>query len=96
VIDFLFYSIFGSAEPRDRNAKRKRCSTTNQSNQQWRQEMTRRIIFSSLVSIMVLALIIWAISCAVNPVTGKREFMLLTESDEIALGQQTDQEVIQT
>ncbi len=58
--------------------------------------MTRRIILSSLVSIMVLALIIWAISCAVNPVTGKREFMLLTESDEIALGQQTDQEVIQT
>ncbi len=58
--------------------------------------MTRKIILSSLAGMMVLALIIWAISCAVNPVTGKREFMLLTESDELALGQQTDQEVIQT
>jgi len=43
-----------------------------------------------------MALIVWIISCAVNPVTGKRELMLLTESDEIALGKQSDQEVVQT
>jgi predicted Zn-dependent protease len=35
-------------------------------------------------------------SCAVNPVTGKRDFMLLTEADEIQLGKQTDAEVIAT
>lgn len=49
-----------------------------------------------LVSIVFVAILVWAISCAVNPVTGKREFMLLTQSDEIALGQQTDQEIVAT
>ncbi|HEX9971592.1 MAG TPA: M48 family metalloprotease, partial [bacterium] len=58
--------------------------------------MRRKIIFKVTMSIIVLALTIWAISCAVNPVTGKREFMLLTQGDELALGQQTDQEIIQT
>lgn len=58
--------------------------------------MRKKIFFKATMSIIVLALIIWAISCAVNPVTGKREFMLLTQSDELALGQQTDQEIIQT
>jgi len=41
-----------------------------------------------------LVALIWIIACAINPVTGKREFMLLSESDEVALGQQSDQEVI--
>ncbi|MCU0642781.1 MAG: peptidase M48, partial [bacterium] len=58
--------------------------------------MRRKILFKVTMSVIVLALIIWAISCAVNPVTGKREFMLLTQGDELALGQQTDQEIIQT
>jgi predicted Zn-dependent protease len=34
-------------------------------------------------------------SCARNPVTGKQEFMLLSESDEIKMGQQTDVSVVQ-
>lgn len=58
--------------------------------------MRKKIILNVTISISVLALIVWAISCAVNPVTGKREFMLLTQSDELALGQQTDQQIIQT
>lgn len=58
--------------------------------------MRKQIIVKVAVSIMVLALIVWAISCAVNPVTGKKEFMLLTQSDELALGQQTDQQIIET
>ena len=33
------------------------------------------------------------VSCAVNPVTGKREFMLISEQQEISLGQETDQEI---
>lgn len=58
--------------------------------------MAKKIILKTTISIIIVALIVWAISCAVNPVTGKREFMLLTENDELALGQQTDQEVIAT
>ncbi len=33
-------------------------------------------------------------SCAVNPVTGKQDLVLLTENDEIALGRKTNQEVL--
>ena len=57
--------------------------------------MTQKIIFKSGVSIIIVSLIVWAISCAVNPVTKKREFMLLSETDEIKLGQQTDEQVLQ-
>jgi len=35
------------------------------------------------------------VACAVNPVTGKRELMLLTESDEIKLGQTTDKSIVE-
>src|SRR3990172_7425806 len=45
----------------------------------------------ALIVILLLAVIIY---CAVNPVSGKREFMLLTESDEAALGAETDKEVV--
>jgi predicted Zn-dependent protease len=37
-----------------------------------------------------------ALSCAVNPVTGKKEFMLYSESQEVELGKQTDSEVAAT
>ncbi len=40
-----------------------------------------------------LAGILLAGACAVNPVTGKRELMLVSEGEEIALGEQTDKEV---
>jgi predicted Zn-dependent protease len=36
-----------------------------------------------------------ALSCAINPVTGKKELSLISESQEIALGKQTDVEVRQ-
>ncbi|MFH1942795.1 MAG: M48 family metalloprotease [bacterium] len=36
------------------------------------------------------------LACAVNPVTGKREFMILTEQDEIQMGAETDQEIAKT
>jgi predicted Zn-dependent protease len=41
----------------------------------------------------VLILVFCALSCAINPVTGKRELSLISEPDEIALGQQTDAEI---
>lgn len=44
-------------------------------------------------AVVALAIVV---SCAVNPVTGKRDFVLLTEADEIQLGRQTDAEVVAT
>ncbi|MDD4857750.1 MAG: M48 family metalloprotease [Candidatus Krumholzibacteria bacterium] len=45
---------------------------------------------------MILIFILIPVSCAINPVTGKRELMLVTEQDEIALGKQSDEEIGQT
>jgi predicted Zn-dependent protease len=44
--------------------------------------------------IVVMALFLF--SCATNPVTGRTELMLLSEQDEIAMGQSTDPQVVQT
>jgi predicted Zn-dependent protease len=41
----------------------------------------------------LLLLLVAALSCAVNPVTGKKEFMLYSENQEIEMGKQTDTEV---
>lgn len=43
----------------------------------------------------IITSLIFILSCAVNPVTGKREFMLLSEADEIKLGQQSDPSIVQ-
>ena len=43
---------------------------------------------------LFLVTAVWLWQCAVNPVTGKREFMLMTESDEIALGKQSDGQIV--
>ncbi len=45
------------------------------------------------VSIVLLVLI--AIACAVNPVSGKKELMLFSEKQEIAMGRETDQSIRQ-
>ena len=45
-----------------------------------------------LILLLSLALIS---SCARNPVTGKKELMLMSESQEIALGKQSDPAIIQ-
>lgn len=46
------------------------------------------------VLMLLVSILAFLISCAVNPVTGKTELMLLSESDEIQLGQQSDKEVV--
>jgi predicted Zn-dependent protease len=51
----------------------------------------RKIIQITAISLLLF----WGLSCAVNPVTGKRELMLYSEEGEIALGQQTDQQIRQ-
>jgi predicted Zn-dependent protease len=40
--------------------------------------------------ITLLVLLVAALSCAVNPVTGKKELMLYSEGQEIEMGKQTD------
>ncbi len=43
--------------------------------------------------LLVLALSILAAGCATNPVTGKRQVSLLSEAEELAIGQQQDAEI---
>lgn len=47
------------------------------------------------VSLLIFILLL-IISCAVNPVTGKRQLMLMSESQEVAMGVQYDPQVIAT
>jgi predicted Zn-dependent protease len=47
------------------------------------------------VCVLLLIVLFSFSSCAVNPVTGKKELNLISESQEIALGKQTDIEVRQ-
>jgi predicted Zn-dependent protease len=49
----------------------------------------RRFIYA----INAIALILLLDSCAKNPVTGKRDFMLMSTEQEIAMGQQSDPEI---
>lgn len=47
-----------------------------------------------MVTFLLLCLLLFIPSCAVNPVTGKQELMLLSERDEISLGRETDIEIV--
>jgi predicted Zn-dependent protease len=58
--------------------------------------MHRKIVSKTTIAAIVVALIVWAVSCAINPVTHKRELMLLSAADEVEMGRQTDPQVIQT
>jgi len=60
------------------------------------RRMDRQIISKTVGKAMVVALMVWAVACALNPVTGKRELMLMSSSDELAMGQQTDPQILQT
>jgi predicted Zn-dependent protease len=42
---------------------------------------------------ILIILMAVSISCAINPVTGKRDLMFYSEAAEINLGRQTDQQV---
>jgi len=56
--------------------------------------VTKKII-NFIVSLCLIFYAISFSSCARNPVTGKNEFMLLTESDEIKMGAAADKDVVQ-
>ena len=50
----------------------------------------KRYFALACVGSCLVGFIFWMASCAVNPVSGKQELMLLSESDEIKLGCSTD------
>jgi predicted Zn-dependent protease len=54
-------------------------------------QMTRHFLWILAACLLVLL----TQSCAVNPVTGKRELMLYSEQDEIAMGEQTHAQISQ-
>lgn len=58
--------------------------------------MDRNVLSKTVIGAIVVALIVWAVSCALNPVTGKRELMLMSPADELAMGQQTDPQILRT
>ena len=45
--------------------------------------------------VLALVAMLAIIACAVNPVSGKKELMLFSEKQEIAMGQETDQQIRQ-
>ncbi len=49
-----------------------------------------------LIASTVIAAIVTVISCTVNPVTGKKQLMLMSEAQEISLGASYDPQVIST
>jgi predicted Zn-dependent protease len=56
--------------------------------------MTKRVIEMVVLGCCLIGLLFWIPSCAVNPVSGKQELMLLSEKEEINLGRETDAQVI--
>lgn len=55
-----------------------------------------RILKLTFRSVFLLTIFVLISSCAVNPVTGKKQVVLMSESQEIALGAQYDPSVIST
>ncbi len=52
--------------------------------------MKREHVLPIVKGFILIGVMLLTICCAVNPVTGDRDFMLVSEEDEIKLGQQTD------
>lgn len=50
----------------------------------------------SVKVVMLLAVLVMIPSCAINPVTGKRQIMFMSEAQEIAMGQSYDPQVLAT
>ncbi len=55
----------------------------------------KRLNILIIISLFIADLLL-IISCAVNPVTGKRQLVLMSEAQEVALGAQYDPQVIAT
>jgi len=57
--------------------------------------MLERFIKIGVLIFFQIGIVFWIPSCAVNPVTGKQELMILSETDEINLGRETDGRIVQ-
>ena len=57
--------------------------------------MAKISIRIAIVGFSLMGLLLLLPSCAINPVSGKQELMLLSERDEINLGRETDVQVVQ-
>ena len=55
--------------------------------------MRKRCLFQIGLIIVLLTGVAYFLSCATNPVTGKTEFMLMSESQEIQLGRESDPQI---
>jgi predicted Zn-dependent protease len=56
--------------------------------------MLKRVMTRAVSGCCLVGLLFWIPSCAVNPVSGKQELMLLSEKEEIQLGRETDVQII--
>lgn len=56
--------------------------------------MAQRDFETSTAGALLVLLCLWVASCAINPVTGRQELMLVSEADETLLGRKTDVEVV--
>ena len=61
---------------------------------QEKKEMREKRYASMVMGLFLLCLLCFPIACAVNPVSGEYQLMLLNEEDEIRLGQETDSQVV--
>ncbi|MHB8056252.1 MAG: M48 family metalloprotease [Candidatus Aminicenantales bacterium] len=52
-----------------------------------------KITLHRLTAVVILIALSGVFSCAINPVTGKNEIMLISESQEIEMGKSTDQSI---
>lgn len=52
--------------------------------------MRRKGVLSIVTGFVMIVVVLMAVSCAINPVTGSPGLMLVSKEDEIKLGQQTD------
>ncbi len=55
-----------------------------------------KMVIIRIKAFISLLLVILVISCAVNPVTGKKQLMFMSESQEIEMGRQYDPQVVST
>ena len=56
--------------------------------------MAKRLINPVATGALLALLCLWAASCATNPVTGRPELMLVSETDEAQIGRKTDADVV--
>jgi len=56
--------------------------------------MLRMFPHRGIGGLILVSLLLYLPACAVNPVSGRQEFMLLSEQEEVQLGVQTDSEIV--